>query len=328
MGEAAQTGIWVPAATMSEGGRGPGLSRRFKKGPGVEEFGWRVGGEQSGQALAKVVSDYLLLSEKEAIDLIRFGSVYVGVQMACDPALRLCGGEEIRAAFPSCGIQRFYEIDPSRVIFRDRFLLAYDKEAKIASQQVPFDAYNNVFAALLRFLSGGEGAAPYAGLHHRLDMDTSGLLLFALDRKANEPLARAFRERKVKKQYLAWVEGLPQKDSWTCEADIGKIGGKYKAVEEGKGKQARTLFNVLTRKDGRSLVIAVPSTGRTHQIRIHLALAGHPIAGDRAYGAKPDHRLFLHAWRLTLKHPFSGKVLNLQAPVPPGWPDVVATDSL
>jgi 23S rRNA pseudouridine1911/1915/1917 synthase len=248
--------------------------------------------------------------------------------MARDPALRLCGGEEIRAVFPSLGIRRFYEIAPSRVIFRDRFLLAYDKEAKIASQQVPFDAYNNVFEALIRYLSPQKGAVPYVGLHHRLDMETSGLLLFSLDRKANEPLARAFRERTVKKQYLAWVEGFPQKDCWTCEAEIAKVGGKYKTVGKGAGKQARTLFNVLGRKDGRSLVLAVPLTGRTHQIRIHLALAGHPVAGDRAYGAKPDQRLFLHAWRLTLKHPDSGFALDLQAPVPAGWPDVVATDLL
>ncbi|MGC9193889.1 MAG: RluA family pseudouridine synthase [Syntrophobacteraceae bacterium] len=313
---------------MSEGGRGPRLPGRLKNSPGVEQFRWLVGFEQKGLALVKVVSDYLLLSEEDAIDLIGFGSVYVRGQMTRDPTLRLCGGEEIWAAFPSCGIRRFYEIDPSHVIFRDRFLLAYDKEANIASQQVPFDAYNNVFAALLRFLSGKKGAVPYAGLHHRLDMETSGLLLFALERKANEPLARAFRERKVKKQYLAWVEGFPQRDFWTCEADIGKVGGKYKTVGKGEGKEARTLFNVLSRKDGRSLVLAVPLTGRTHQIRIHLALGGHPIAGDRAYGAKPDQRLFLHAWRLTLKHPVSGNVLNLQAPVPAGWPEVVALDSL
>ena len=206
-------------------------------------------------------------------------------------------------------------------------MLAYDKEAGIPSQQVPFDAYNNVFAALLRFLWAQEKAGGYGALHHRLDMETSGVLLFALERKVNEPLGRAFRERKVKKEYLAWVEGFPENDSWTEDSDIGKAGGKYRGVGRGEGKQARTFFRVLGRQEGRTLVMAVPVTGRTHQIRIHLALSGHPVAGDRAYGAKPDRRLYLHAFRLTLKHPVSGKVLNLEAPVPADWPDMPGIES-
>ncbi len=311
---------------MNDEDRGPVFPRRLKRsagsGVGPSEFRWRAGGKEKGLELAEAVSGYLAISKEKAVDLIDFGSVYVRGRMERDPSMRLSGGEEIFAAFPSYGTRRFYEIDPSRVIFRDRFLLAYDKEAGIPSQQVPFDAYNNVFAALLRFLAAEKTGGRYAALHHRLDMETSGILLFALDRKVNEPLGRAFRERKVKKEYLAWVEGFPENESWTDDSDIGKAGGKYKAVGKGEGKPARTFFTVLARQEGRSLVSAVPVTGRTHQIRIHLARAGHPVAGDRAYGAKPDNRLYLHAWRLALKHPISGKVLNLEAPVPAGWPAV------
>ncbi len=285
------------------------------------QFRWRTGGDENGRELAEAVSGFLGMSKEAAADLVDFGAVQVRGKMERDPSFRLCGGEEIFVAYPSCGTSRFYEIDPSRVIFRDPYLFAYDKEAGIASQQVPFDAYNNVFAALLRFLGAEDKKQCYGALHHRLDRETSGVLLFAIARKANEPLGRAFRERKVKKEYLAWVEGYPQSDFWSEDREIGKVAGKYRAVDTGKGKPARTSFTVLCRKEGRSLVSAVPETGRTHQIRIHLALAHHPVAGDRAYGAKPDRRLYLHARRLTLNHPVSGKLLCLEAPVPPDWPE-------
>ncbi len=288
-------------------------------GGGPSEFRWRAGEKDEGHELLEAVSGYLRISGEQAADLIDFGSVHVRGRMERDPSLALSGGEDLFVSYPAYGTERFFEIDSSRVIFRDRFLLAYDKEASIPSQQVPFDAYNNVFAALQRYLSAEKTKERYCALHHRLDMETSGLLLFSLDRKANEPLGRAFSERGVKKQYLAWVEGRPEEDSWTDDSDIGKTGGKYRAVAG--GKEARTSFTVLGRGENRSLVLAVPFTGRTHQIRIHLARAGHPVAGDRAYGAKPDSRLYLHAWRLTLKHPVSGKVLSLEAPVPGGWPE-------
>ncbi len=251
--------------------------------------------------------------------MIEFGSVYAGGRRECNPSKILCGGEEISVSFPSHGIRRVFEIDPLRVVYRDRFLLIYDKEAGIPSQQTPYDGYNNVFAAMVRHLQKGESSR-YVAIHNRLDRETSGLIVFSLQKSANDPLGRAFQQRRVKKEYLAWVEGVPEKDSWTCDSEIRKTGGKYTEAEKGGGKKAETLFRVLRREEGRTLILASPLTGRTHQIRIHLALAGHPVVGDRAYGAKPDRLLYLHAWRLTLEHPVSGKLLTFEAPVPPEWP--------
>ncbi len=294
--------------------------------------------EDKGLALSEAVSGYLKIPKDGAADLIDFGSVYVQGRIERNPSITLTGDEEISVSFPPNGTRRFYEIDPARIIFRDNFFLAYDKEAGTPSQQVPYDAYNNVFAALLRYLEKGsreQGAgseqtdpllAPriplpsavqvYVALHHRLDRETSGVLLFALEKRLNEPLGRAFRERRVKKEYLAWIEGLPKVDSWTSDSEIGKVGGKYRAVGKGEGKQAQTLCRVLRREEDRALILASPLTGRTHQIRIHLAEAGHPVLGDPAYGAKPDKRLYLHAWRLTLKHPILKKLISFEAPVP------------
>ncbi len=302
---------------MNEDNRSPG----FSHGP-VSSFRWRTGAEHKGLSLGEAVSDYLRVAKEAAAGLIDFGSVYVGGRIERNPSMILSGEEEISAAIAAYGTRRFYEIDPARVILRDRFILGYDKEAGIPSQQTPYDAYNNVFAALLRHLARQENTDRYAALHNRLDRETSGVLLFALEKKVNEPLGRAFQQRRVKKEYLVWVEGVPKNDSWTSDREIGKIGGKYTAVSKGEGRKAQTHFSVLRREAGRALLLASPLTGRTHQIRIHLAEAGHPAAGDRAYGAKPDRRLYLHAWRLMLKHPVSGEHLCLEAPVPADWPAV------
>jgi 23S rRNA pseudouridine1911/1915/1917 synthase len=307
--------IWGRAEMMTEDDRSPGLSY----GP-VSSYRWRTRTQDKGLSLCEAVSDYLRVPQGEAADLIDFGSVYVRGRIERNPSMILSGEEEISAAFPPYGIRRFYEIDPARVIFRDRFLFIYDKEPGIPSQQTPYDAYNNVFAALFRHLAREETTDRYAALHNRLDRETSGVLLFALKKGVNESLSRVFQQRRVKKEYLAWVEGVPKNDSWTSDWEIGKIGGKYTAVRKGEGKKAETIFSVLRREAGRALVLASPLTGRTHQIRIHLAEAGHPAVGDRAYGARPHRRLYLHAWRLTLKHPVSGKLLCLEAPVPADWP--------
>lgn len=282
-------------------------------------FKWRIPSEKRDLKLSRAVSVSLLIPEEEAAELIDFGSVYVQGRLERETSRMLSGGEEISVTFPPYGVRRTYEINPDRVIYRDRTLLAYDKEAGIPSQQTPYDAYNNIFAALLRFLPKGGSRRPYAALHHRLDRETSGLMLFALAPQANTALSRAFQEKHVKKDYLAWIEGTPESESWRCNAEIGKTGRGYRAMPKGKGKKATTLFRVLYREQNRSLVLASPLTGRTHQIRIHLAESGHPVAGDRVYGASPASRLFLHAWRIAIKHPASGEELCLAAPIPNEW---------
>jgi 23S rRNA pseudouridine1911/1915/1917 synthase len=312
--EAAAARILIPVSAMNEGERGAG------RPPGLRSsFKWRTRKEDRELRLDLAVSEHLLIPLEEAALLIDFGSVYVQGCIERTPSRSLAGGEEISVSLPSYGARKFYEIDPARILFRDRFLLAYDKESGILSQQTPYDAYNNVFAGLRRYLEKEGTTNPYAALHHRLDLETSGVLVFALDRKANFGLSRAFQERHVGKEYLTWVTGCPEKESWTVDLEIRKTGGGYRAVLSATGKKAKTIFRVLHRGEGRSLLLATPLTGRTHQIRIHLASGGHPVAGDRTYGAKPDRRLYLHALRLSLKHPILGKVIILEAPVPPDW---------
>ncbi len=256
------------------------------------------------------------------MDLLDFGSVQIGGRQERNPARRVDAGDKIEVHLPWHGVRRFYEISPERVVYRDAHLLAYDKEAGVPSQQTPSDAYNNVFAAIQRFLKG-ETADSYAALHHRLDRETSGVMLFAVHRDANRALGAMFQERRVKKEYLVWVEGSPEWEEFTAIDDIGRKGSRYVSCARGLGKKAETRFAVLRREEGRSFLRAKPLTGRTHQIRLHLAACGHPVLGDIRYGGKAAERLYLHAHRLIFPHPSTGKELVLTAPLPSDWPSVL-----
>ncbi|NLI81391.1 MAG: RluA family pseudouridine synthase [Deltaproteobacteria bacterium] len=294
---------------------------RSHAGPLPQPFFWRLhpDGLCEGVSLAEYLARELSIPPHEASDLIDFGSVQVDGRQARSGAMFLKGVSEVRVYPPYNGTRRHYEIDVRRILHRDTCLLAYDKEAGIPSQQTPSDAYNNVFAALKRYLAAERIGEPYVALHHRLDRETSGILLVSLMKKANRTLGGAFAQRKIRKDYLAWVLGHPRKDYWTASEDIGRKGGRYCTLPKGTGKSAETAFWVLWRESGRTLVHGCPVTGRTHQIRLHLAAHGTPVLGDTMYGGGREDRLYLHAWRLTIVHPSTGKTLHLTAPVPPDW---------
>jgi 23S rRNA pseudouridine1911/1915/1917 synthase len=177
------------------------------------------------------------------------------------------------------------------------------------------------------------------GIVHRLDRDTTGLLLVAKDDLAHRNLAKQFEERTVRKEYLALVSGVPQRDSDYIERTIGfhPTNREKMAIRlpEDGGKEAVTFYEVLERFDGFAYVRCKPRTGRTHQIRVHLAHIGHPIVADKAYSGRdrltlgdllgrntddPDQVLIerqaLHAHNLFLRHPLSGQELELNAPLP------------
>jgi 23S rRNA pseudouridine1911/1915/1917 synthase len=282
---------------------------------------WTIDGEAAGATLASQVARCLLLSEADAIDLIDFGSAQVNGRQERLPSRLVQRGDVVQVHWPRHGTRRAYEIDPRRILFQDRALLAYDKERGIPSQQTPYDAYNNLFAGLLRHLERAGGRQAYVGLHHRLDRDTTGVMVFTLDPRANRKVAQAFETGQVVKEYLAWIGGLPPWETWWREDEIGRRQGHYATVPRGQGKPARTRFEVLLRHEGRSLVGAWPFTGRTHQIRLHLAASGYPIIGDRLYGGSPWDGLLLHAHRLSLPHPVSGREQDWTAPIPQDWPD-------
>ncbi len=156
---------------------------------------------------------------------------------------------------------------------------------------------------------------------HRLDRDTSGLLLIAKTAHAHHQLDRQLRERTMKREYLALVHGVIEEESGVIDAPIGrhKEHPHLRAVRPG-GEPAVTRFRVRERYPGATLVELELETGRTHQLRVHLAHIGHPALGDRQYGAPAPHllpRQALHAWRLSFLHPSGGEPMRFEAPLPP-----------
>jgi 23S rRNA pseudouridine1911/1915/1917 synthase len=166
------------------------------------------------------------------------------------------------------------------------------------------------------------GGPDRPGIVHRLDAGTSGLLLVAKDDEAHRALARLLAARAVERRYLALVRGRVEHDAFSIEAPIARRGA-HMAVSRQSGREAESEVEVRERLPAATLVEVRPRTGRTHQIRVHLASIGHPILGDAAYGGGGDEaralglpRPFLHAWRLAFDHPFSGERLEVDEPLP------------
>lgn len=181
-----------------------------------------------------------------------------------------------------------------REVHRDRWIVVVDKPAGLPTQP-PHGGGDNVHDRL-------RASGAYVALHHRLDAAASGLLLFGLDRSVNAALARAFRTHAIARTYLAIGCGDVRDEAWD------------RPVE---GKAARTRVEVVGRGGGRSALRLRPETGRKHQLRVHAALAGAPLLGDRLYGGDPADRLALHAAGLAFAHPATGEPIVLSSPLPP-----------
>jgi 23S rRNA pseudouridine1911/1915/1917 synthase len=169
---------------------------------------------------------------------------------------------------------------------------------------------------------------PRAGIAHRLDKDTSGLMVVAKTLSAHTALVRQLQVRRVTRQYLALATGDIARGD-TIDAPIGRHPTRRTTMAVvPSGKSARTHFEVMERFGNATLIRCRLETGRTHQIRVHLASLGHPLVGDPAYGRKgpiPFSRQALHAARLALEHPMTGRVLACESPLPRDFADLLAS---
>jgi 23S rRNA pseudouridine1911/1915/1917 synthase len=214
------------------------------------------------------------------------------------------------------------EAIPLRIVYEDGDLLVVDKPAGLAVHPSPGHSSHTLVNAVLAHCPdlSGVGGERRPGIVHRLDKDTSGLIIVAKNDAAHLSLARQLKERQVEKTYLALVEGRPRPAQGVIDAPVGRHprDRKRQAVT-GRGREARTRYRLLREVDGRSLLEVRPETGRTHQIRVHFASIGHPVVGDALYGrgAPPGglRRQFLHAQRLVFCHPRTGQRMELEAPL-------------
>jgi 23S rRNA pseudouridine1911/1915/1917 synthase len=249
---------------------------------------------------------------------------------------KLEGGERLIVRLPApTPATPAAEAVPLSVLYEDEHLLVVDKPAGMPIHPGPGHSSHTLVNALLAHCPDlpGIGGVQRPGIVHRLDKDTSGLIVVAKDERAHNGLAAQLKDRQMHKTYLTLVEGRLDPPEALIDAPIGRDPNNRRRmmVRGSGGRDAQTLYRVrefypirpglvggLSGEGSCTLVEASPITGRTHQIRVHFASLGHSVVGDAVYG-KPSRlvpRQFLHAWRLTFRHPIGGRELSFEAPLP------------
>jgi 23S rRNA pseudouridine1911/1915/1917 synthase len=286
-------------------------------------------GQVAGRRLDEVVAELAGTSRAQAARWASDGLVEVDGRPR-PKSYRLRGGERLAwtpPPSPPAG-EPAAEDRPVGVRYEDDHLLVVAKPPGLVVHPGPGHPTGTLVNALLgrpgTSLSAGGGAADRPGIVHRLDKDTSGLLLVAKDDPTHTALARDLAAHRVERRYLALVQGRLPADTGTVDAPIARHprDRKRMAVVDG-GRPAVTHWKVLETFPAVQLVEATLETGRTHQVRVHLASLRHPLAGDRTYGADPTlatrlglTRPFLHAWHLAFTHPADGHRVELTEPLP------------
>jgi 23S rRNA pseudouridine1911/1915/1917 synthase len=285
--------------------------------------------EAAGRRLDEVVAELAGTSRARAARWAGDGLVEVDGRPR-PKGYRLRGGERLAWAPPEKPPAGgpVAEDRPLEVRYEDDRLLVVAKPAGLVVHPGPGHPTGTLVNALLgragTSLSAGGGAADRPGIVHRLDKDTSGLLLVAKDDATHLALTRDLAAHRVERRYLALVQGRLPAETGTVDAPVGRHprDRKRMAVVDG-GRRAVTHWRVLETFPAVQLVEATLETGRTHQVRAHLASLRHPLVGDRAYGADPTlaarlgvGRPFLHAWRLAFTHPATGQRVELTEPLP------------
>jgi 23S rRNA pseudouridine1911/1915/1917 synthase len=287
--------------------------------PEPEPLRLRVAAEQAGQRLDRVIAAPVG-SRAQAQALIESGAVTVDGRTV-RKRHAVAAGETVVVTAPAA-VPATPEAEPApfTVRFQDAHLLVVDKPAGVVVHPARGHWTGTLAQALAGSAAGGEDPAR-AGIVHRLDRDTSGLLVVARSEVVHRALKEQLARRELHREYLALVDGRPQARTGTIEAPIGRDrrDRMRMSLETDDPREARTHFTLERAADRASLLRVVLDTGRTHQIRVHLAAIGLPVAGDPVYGTAGAYgltRQFLHAARLSFPHPVTGETVEVSSPLP------------
>ncbi len=281
--------------------------------------------EAGGERLDKITPAHVPdLSRAMAQRLIKAGEVTVNGRPS-KPSYRVQVGDEIVVRVPiEMPAPVVPENIPLDVIYEDDALLVVNKPAGMVVHPAYGHASGTLVNAVLAHCPqiADVGGPDRAGVVHRLDKDTSGLILIAKDDVTRAALQRQFKRRQVAKTYLALVEGQMQPREGVVEAPVGRDKRQRKKMAVVRsGREARTLYRAIEYFANYTLLEVRPHTGRTHQVRVHLSWLGYPIVGDAVYGRHRQRLLrgrhFLHAARIRFSHPATSEEVEFEAPLPP-----------
>jgi 23S rRNA pseudouridine1911/1915/1917 synthase len=298
----------------------------------MNEHNFIVSSEESGIRLDILLSNFsknnrLGLSRVFVQGLIIGGLVRVKDEVVIKPHYKVKSGEEISFNFTDKVKDTLKAEDIKLdVVYEDEDLAVINKPTGMVVHPAPGNYEHTLVNALKNIFKSLSDINPERpGIVHRLDKETSGLLVIAKNNQSHLDLARQFAEHSIKKEYLAIVKGRVEFDENVIEAPIARHATRRKnmAVDfSDKAKSAKTHYRTLKRSNDFSLLELKPFTGRTHQLRVHLDFIGHPILGDKKYGKGNEFsRLALHAKTLGFTHPRTGKAMEFEAPIPKEFND-------
>jgi 23S rRNA pseudouridine1911/1915/1917 synthase len=288
---------------------------------------YTIGEGEAGQRIDRYIASLLgNVSRTSVQQLIVDGGVLVNGHTS-KPGYLLRVGDEVcivQSTLKSTGNAKPRML-PLDIVYEDEDLLVVNKAAGMVVHPSPGHVDDTLVNAVLAHYPGlqhVESLRP--GIVHRLDRDTSGLIIVAKNARTQSALIGQMKRHEIVKRYLALVEGVVSIDDGSIDAPIGRDPRhrQQMAVTATGSREARTHFCVLERFQRHTLLLLQLETGRTHQIRVHLKAISHPVVGDPVYGSGNTrgylslNRQFLHAFQLTFTHPATGKVLELQAPLP------------
>jgi 23S rRNA pseudouridine1911/1915/1917 synthase len=281
--------------------------------------------DEEGERLDKAISTHVPdLSRAVAQRLIKTGQVTVNGRPS-KPSYRVQVGDEVLVRVPAeIPAPVVAEDIPLDVIYEDDVLLVVNKPAGMVVHPAYGHSSGTLVNAVLAHCPqiADVGGPDRAGVVHRLDKDTSGLIIVAKDDATRTALQRQFKRRQVAKTYLALVEDQVQPREGVVDAPVGRNKRQRKKMAVVRsGREARTLYRAIEYFPNHTLLEVRPHTGRTHQVRVHMAWMGYPLVGDTVYGRRRQRLLrsrhFLHAARLGFTHPTTGEEIKFEAPLPP-----------
>jgi 23S rRNA pseudouridine1911/1915/1917 synthase len=272
------------------------------------------------QVVVRRVRDISRLSRTVAQHWIASGAVRVDGEVIRRPAASVREGAAVDVCVPATATRRAVPQPEAReipVLYEDASLIAIDKPAGLVVHPSYKQASGTMLNAVLWHVRDRAGARP--GILTRLDKDTSGVVLVALSPDVHAAMQRDGAAGAIRKEYLAIVAGRPRPRVGTIDAPLGRDPlDRRRVIVTPAGAASQTRYELLAEHDLTALVRCELVTGRTHQIRVHLASRGWPVVGDALYGARDPRiaRQALHAWRVTLPHPTSRELLTIVAPLP------------
>jgi len=301
----------------------------------MEEFIVKITPEEAGRRLDVFVLEFLRgknpgISRTFVQKLLKEKRITIKNLISLKPHYKIKPGDEIRVLIEK---KKEPAIEPENIplgiIYEDTDLAIINKPAGLVTHPAPGNYEHTLVNALRYHFSDLSDINPQKpGIVHRLDKDTSGLLVIAKNNAAHLGLAQQFARHTIKRKYVALVKGRVEFKEHVIEMPIGRHPRRRKNMSVGFGKKAKyakTYYKTMARTDTFSFLELYPYTGRTHQLRVHLAFIGHPILGDAKYSRNNDFiRLALHAQSLGFVHPRTGKFMEFSCDIPPEFAELIS----